>query len=51
MLICGTVTDSVLSLIWHILSIYFLEQVFSGNPGTLTCSLSLITFDVAMFIF
>ena len=29
----------------------FLGQVFSGHPGTLTCSFSLITFDVAMFIF
>ena len=29
----------------------FLGQVFSGHPGTLTCSFSLNTFDVAMFIF
>ena len=29
----------------------FLGQVFSGHPGTLTCSFSLITFAVAMFIF
>ena len=29
----------------------FLGQVFSGHPGTLTCGFSLITFDVAMFIF
>ena len=29
----------------------FLGQVFSGHPGTLTGSFSLITFAVAMFIF
>ena len=29
----------------------FLGQVFSGHLGTLTCSFSLITFAVAMFIF
>ena len=29
----------------------FLGQVFSGHPGTLTYSFSLITFAVAMFLF
>ena len=29
----------------------FLGQVFSGHPGTLTCSFSLITFGVAMISF
>ena len=29
----------------------FLGQVFSGHHGTLTCSFSLITFAVAMYIF
>ena len=29
----------------------FLGQVFSGHPGTLTYSFSLITFAAGMFIF
>ena len=30
---------------------FFGAGFFSGHPGTLTCSFSLITFAVAMFIF
>ena len=30
---------------------FFRAGFFSGHPGTLTCIFSLITFDVAMFIF